>query len=522
MPKQEASPGQRTTTDEMNLASDQVIQYYPTEGDLNAAWSGETIPDTTIFNIGDPVSEERRWLRFDGTNLIPAFLPPALNGGWDSHIDVSLADRRRGRTIFAEFLLNQPVPATSSEYTVEYRTVDDTARSSENDYTAIPWTTLRLSPGVQSSSIGIVLPAKGAATGPAERFFLELRNPSEGSLTFALGQRMEVNLLGSDAPIVLSIADASGNEGDKLTNRASISREATGDFTFRYNTAKGTTNPAPDAVYSQVRNALGTIPEGLTFVDLVNQSNDINERVFIADETYQVVIDPATLETSRPDNIATTGHDLRAVNTITRDQVVTANVYAELPSKTSVVRNSGTRYTLPDGSIAIGYQQQPSSRLPASVSQSRADTMNTWPFIVIRGSITSTEPGVVGSAVDAHFFYRIRRLFVVEADRTFNIVEPYVLGQRSGRVDIKRGDTFWWDRVSFMPRPADASAFSAVPRGVMLSRSVSSFYRKSTYDYLTPRYSGISTTTQGRAYVSQIQFYNPVGIKIRHTNWVGF
>ena len=302
MVKQIAVEGQRTTTPEFNLASDQVVQFYETIGDLNAAWSGQEIPDTVIFNIGAPESEERRWLRYDGTNLIPAFLPPALNGGWNNHIVVRQDRRRTTHSVFAEFVLNQPVPVTSGEYTVEYRTLDGTATADENDFTAIPWTTQRLSPGTQSFTVTVSITGKTNA--PDERFQLELRNPSEGSLTYLLGSTMNIDLLGDDDPITLSIADASGNEGEKLTNRATISREAAGDFTFRYNTARGDTNPAPNSVYQQIVNALATIQEGNTFVDLVNQSNQVNTNVFIADETYKVVIDPGSLAVGRNDVIA--------------------------------------------------------------------------------------------------------------------------------------------------------------------------------------------------------------------------
>lgn len=515
MARQSAFPGQRSTTDDMNLTLAQTVQNYETPGDRNAAFGDEPIPDTQLTTVSAPEGDldENRWQRrnIGDDGWEDAFLPPALNIGWDRHIVVP--NRSNPVAVTARVVLNQPVPAGVT-YTFEYKTTDGTATAAENDYTAVPWTTVTLSAGDEEHEIEITVLGKGTNTGPPETFYLDLRNPSEGSDTFGLGTRMRIDLPGDDTPIVLMIADATDDEGKTLTNRVTASREAAGDITFQYSTAKGDTNPAPDSVYTQVAGATGTIREGATFVDLPNRSNEVNENVFIAAETYKVVIDPTSLDVD-DDTFATTGHDLTAINTVTRNQVVTPNITANRPPARTgplyadtYVRNTASTVTV-EGRRLVGFSARTTVDLTAAVSQSRASDNATWPWLVLRGSLSAA------SVVDAHWFFEVQRLFVIEKDRSiFNSRTEYVLGSRTGRIDVARGDTTWHAFVNYMPRPTDASAFNAAPQFVHLNVQTASFYSKSTYDYLVPRYVGLTTTTTGRNYVTRIRFYNPQGIMV--------
>ena len=521
MPRQEAYPGQRTTTEDLNEASRQVVQDYETVGDRNAAFGSEDIPDTIITTIAAPATEARRWERRNAadTDWEEAFLPPALNGGWDRHRVIT--NRSNDVTIAAEFVLNQAVPVSSGEYRVNWRTVDGTATVAEGDYEEATGE-IAISPGVSSASVTVKVLGKGSTPGPPETFYIELYDPSEGNITFALGARMRVDLTGDQSPLTLAIADGSGNEGDKITNRVTASREATGNITFEYSTAVGLTNPAPNSVYTQISGATGTIPEGNTFVDLTNQSNNVNADVFIADETYRVVINPLTLRVDGGDVFALTGHDLTATNTITRDQVVTPNIFVEAQRYSSVANRNANIYVadsrnttgaLIEGTRYPGRSQYNGAWPPTTADTTTSGNANSRPLLVLRGALSAA------SAVDAHFFVRVRNLLVYT--RYTNIVfrQFWPLSTRSARVDVARGDTSWHAIITFIPTISDRTYF--LTRGT--SGPANQFYPNSnnSWEGLLPWNTGRPSQWPlgSPVLTAQIQFYNPDGLKLRSTAW---
>ena len=514
MPRQTAYSGQRTTVGDLNEASEQVVQDYETVGDRNAAFGEEPIPDTIITTVGAPVSEARRWERRNAadTDWEEAFLPPALNGGWDSHEVVT--NRSNDVTVFAEFVLNQAVPVTSSEYKVKWRTVDGTATVAENDYEAAMGE-ISLSPGISTASVSVVVKGKGSTPGPPETFYLELYDPSEGNLTFALGTRMRVDLTGDTSPLTLTMADGSGNEGDKITNRVTASREATGNITFEYSTAVGLTNPAPNSVYTQISGATGTIPEGNTFVDLTNQSNQVNTNVFIADETYRVVINPLTLRVDGGDVFALTGHDLTAVNTITRDQVVTPNIRPNFPTNARngiYVAVAGASTTL-NGVAYAGRARQPSP-WTETAGVTNAFNANTYPFLYLSGSLSAA------SVVDASFTVQVRYLYFTEDQSPFSrTLRIGILGLRTANVAVPRGATTWSAVIpNLRPYLSDRAVWDATqPSWPFPDRAYRSVYTRNTWDRLLFQATGTSTASGARR--AQIRFQNPLGLMLSSTAW---
>ena len=116
MPRQTAPFGTRTSVEQMNLTTEQVAQFYETEGDRNSAFGTEEIPTGLITHLASPPSEDVRWSRHSGDAWIAAMLPPTLNCGWVSNLVV--ADRTNTVKLTATVRLNEVVPAGET-YTVQ-------------------------------------------------------------------------------------------------------------------------------------------------------------------------------------------------------------------------------------------------------------------------------------------------------------------------------------------------------------------------------------------------------------------
>ena len=330
MPRQTAPFGTRTSVEQMNLTTEQVAQFYETEGDRNSAFGSEDIPQGLITHLASPPSEDVRWSRHNGDQWIAAMLEPTLNCGWVSNLVV--ADRTSTVKLTATVRLNEVVPAGET-YTVSYKTTDGTATSAENDYTAIPLTTLTFNEGERDKTIEISVTGKGTTPQPPEEFYLDLSSPSEGSATFGIGARLTISLTGDTSLLVLSLADGRCDEGQAGTVVASINREATGDVSFTWSTRQqiSAVNRAPASLYTAVASAPATIPEGALSTNLVVQTVEVNAQVTARNQNFEVVVPQASLMVAGGDAFATSGHDLVGSIEVVRNQYVAPTNTVPLP-----------------------------------------------------------------------------------------------------------------------------------------------------------------------------------------------
>ena len=396
MPRQEAPFGSRSSVRDMNTTTEQVTQYYPTEGDRNAAFGTEEIPTTLITRLSDPPSESVRWARHSGDAWVPAMLEPSINCGWVSNLVVP--DRTSAVKLTGIVRLNEPVPAGET-YTVQYKTTDGTATAAENDFTAIPLTTLTFAEGEREKNITINVTGKGSTPQPPEVFYVDLSNPSEGSASFGIGGRLTISLTGDTSALVLTLADATVNEGQSASVVASINREATGDFTFTWSTRQqvSAVNRAPASLYTAVASASGTIAEGATSVNLVVQTNEVNAQVTLRNQYFDVIVPQTSLAVAGGDTIAAAGHDLEASVNVARNQYV-APTNTWTPTATFLTGTGSNRGT------------------PAS-----------FPSVALRGDMSS--PNLLQGA---HLFVTISGLYLRDDDATgWFLIQP-----RELRIDI--------------------------------------------------------------------------------------
>ena len=462
MPKQRVGAGVRWSVEDMNIASQQSAQFYANPTARDAAFRGEDPNQRTIVHLSDPPTEDLRWQRYNGTMWIPAALPGDINVGWRN--DVVVADRTTTATHKAVIVISR-TPEAGETFTVEWSTADDTATVAENDYTAVPWTLVTFNPGDTSKEVEFSVTGKGATQYPAERFHLRLRNPSEGGTGFRLGFEADVLLPPSAptggpaplAPLTLTLADAAATaEADKATIRASINREATGDFTFEYSTratTRGSSEDAPAGLYAAAASVKATIPEGQTHTDITIQTNEVNAVVNVPTQYFEIVVPQSSLAVAGGDTIATTGHDLVALVPVTRNQYQTPNFFIGFGGSGrdyrshQLLTSGGTRLIQKGQSGRVGnvtFRNQPTG----------------WPVITIPYD-GGPRPG---SSVRAEVFYQATFYAVYE-----NAVTPHVFRQVvvEGRLDIPSGlytgvGEDWHSplfmRISFMPQPGPGLA----------------------------------------------------------------
>ena len=335
MPRQRVQPQERTFVTLMNTATEQVAQHFETESDRDAAYEGATIPTTTITHIAEPSSEELRWARYNGARWVDAFLRPAINCGWDrSGVTIQSRDVVGNYTLTVT--INQ-TPDPGETFTVDYATVDGTATAAEGDFTAASGT-LTFNNGDLEQTITITVPA---FTGKfaEEEFYVDLSNPSEGSISYLFGRRVTFRFRGDTTPITVSVGDATVTEnpddGDsnEATNVVTLSRESTDDLSFEWSTrlrSAGNT-AAPAALFVAVTDEKVTIPEGSLTANLVTTVNDIPAIAPATTQYYDVVVSDLATGTNNPDTIADSGHDLEGEVAVTRNNTI------------AVIRTSGLR-----------------------------------------------------------------------------------------------------------------------------------------------------------------------------------
>ena len=449
MPRQEAPFGSRSSVEQMNETVEQVPQFYETEGDRNAAFGAEPIPTTLITHLSDPPSEAVRWARHDGDAWVDAMLPPTINCGWVNHIDIN--DRTSTVKRTATVRLNEPVPAGRT-YTVQYQTVDGTAKAAEGDYTAIPLTTLTFAEGEREKTVEINVPGIGTAQQPPEVFYLDLSTPSEGSTTFGIGARLRVSLTGDTTALVLTLGDSRTEEGQSASNTATLSREATGDFTFTWSTRQqaSAVNRAPASLYTAVASATATIPEGSTSVNLVTQTLEVNQQVNNRAQNFEIVVSQPSLMVTGGDQIAAAGHDLVGVVTVERNQYVAPNVVFNLP----------IQYVTQDEVRGVFFTGE--------VDVLRNDN-RTWPQVNLRGELTG-----VNLLLGAHVFVTISGVYVSDSTTS----TWYLLQPRTVRVapPVSPSITTW-----------SAPQFPLLPN---VGDGTDPWYVKDTYNLFQVRFSG--------------------------------
>ena len=447
MARQDAPFGSRTSTEQMTESVEQVAQFYPTEGDRNAAFGTEDIPTGLITHLGTPPSEDLRWARHSGDAWVPAFLAPTLNCGWVSNLVV--ADRSKATTLTAVVRLNEPVPAGET-YTVQYKTTDGTATAAEGDFTAIPLTTLTFAEGERDKEVTVAVLAQTGQ--PPETFYLDLSNPSEGSTTFGIGGRLTIDLTGDTSPLTLRLADATVDEGNAATTVATINREATGDVTFTWSTRQqaAVVNRAPASVYTAVASATATIPEGSTSVNLVTQTVEVNAAVNLRNQNYEIVVSQPSLMVAGGDTIAATGHDLVGVVTVIRNQYVSPNVVFNLPAQ----------YATQDEVRGVFFTGE--------VNVLRNDN-RTWPQVNLRGELTG-----FNMLLGAHVFVTISGVYVSDSTTS----TWYLLQPRTVRVapPVSPSITTWF-----------APQFDILPN---VGDGTDPWYVKDTYNLFQVRFSG--------------------------------
>ena len=406
MPKQRVLPGSRWRVEDMNVASDQTAQFYETEAARDAAFQGNTPSQQTIVHLGAPPSEDLRWQRHNGTMWIPAALPGDINVGWRN--DVVVTNRNVTATHKAVIVISR-APEMGETFTVEWSTADDTATVAEADYTAVPWTRVTFNAGETSKEVEFSVTGKGATHYPAERFFLRLRNPSEGATNFRVGSQADV-LLPASAPgtgpaplpdLVLTLTDpAATAEGDKATIRASLNREAAGDVSFEYSTratSRGAQEDAPATLYAAAASVKATIPEGATHLDISIQTNEVNAVVNAQTQYFEVVVAQSSI-TAAGETVATSGHDLVALVAVTRNQYATPNFFFMMPRQTVYDASSGpypSMYLTTRGNALIYYRS--TGRVGNTTFRNQRDG---WPELRVPWDTTRMTP------VNAQVFYR--------------------------------------------------------------------------------------------------------------------
>ena len=245
-----------------------------------------------------------RWARYNGARWTDAFLRPAINCGWDrSGVTIQSRDVVGNYTLTVA--LNQ-TPDPGETFTVDYATVDGTATAAEGDFTAASGT-LTFNNGDLEQTITITVPA---FTGKfaEEEFYVDLSNPSEGSLSYLFGRRVTFRFRGDTTPITVSVGDATVTEnpddGDsnEATNVVTLSRESTDDLSFEWSTrlrSAGNT-AAPAALFVAVTDEKVTIPEGSLTANLVTTVNDIPAIAPATTQYYDVVVSDLATGTNNP------------------------------------------------------------------------------------------------------------------------------------------------------------------------------------------------------------------------------
>lgn len=139
--------------------------------------------------------------------------------------------------------------ASGQTITVQYQTADNTATVADNDYVAIPLTTLTFLPGETNKQINVTVNGDTTVE-PDETFFVNLSNPTNATISTAQGTG---TILNDDALVgTVSINDVRTLEGDSGTHTVTFTATLTtpstppANATVQYATGGGTATPGVD------------------------------------------------------------------------------------------------------------------------------------------------------------------------------------------------------------------------------------------------------------------------------------
>ena len=172
--------------------------------------------------------------------------------------------------------------------TVVYTTEDGTATVASGDYE--PQTgTLTFLPGVTSQPVTITV--HGDTTDEAhETFFLRLSPAENASSSLSPGV---ATILNDDGPVDVSIADASGDEGQDLKFVVTLSAVSGQIVTVPFHTDASTSGNIATAGDDYVATS-GTLTFAPGVVQQTVTVHALNDKLLDPDETFQVVLDPPT------------------------------------------------------------------------------------------------------------------------------------------------------------------------------------------------------------------------------------
>lgn len=168
-------------------------------------------------------------------------------------------------------------------FTVDVVTADGTAMVADSDYTALAGETLTFAGTDGETQTFDIEPGVDTKLEANETFAVSMNNLAGTSADVVITDQATLTITNDDAAAI-TIADASGNEGDgPITLIASLNNAVQGGFTVEVSTADGTATIADSdytALAGQTLTFVGTAGETQTFT--VTPTNDLNIE---ADET---------------------------------------------------------------------------------------------------------------------------------------------------------------------------------------------------------------------------------------------
>ncbi|MFD2564519.1 beta strand repeat-containing protein [Aquimarina rubra] len=186
-----------------------------------------------------------------------------------------------------DFTVSHTGGTTTGSFTVDYVTVNNTAIA-PGDYTPTLIPNTITFPGTSLSTQTISVPIiDDNIAETAETFFVNLSNPSDGSVTITDAQG--IGTINANDPISLTINDVSVNEaaGTAVFTVTSSGGSLTGGYSIDYATADNTATTAGND-YTNTSS-----PPSLTFVGTLGETQTItvpilDDTIFEGDETYFV------------------------------------------------------------------------------------------------------------------------------------------------------------------------------------------------------------------------------------------
>jgi uncharacterized protein YneR len=194
--------------------------------------------------------------------------------------DVSMAEGDSGTTAFGfTVTLSQASPQSVS---VNYATANGTATVADNDYVAIPSTTLTFAPGETTKPINVLVNGDGTVENN-ETFFVNLTMPTNATISDNQGQGTIIN---DDIPS-LSIGNVTQIEGNSGTSNfifnVTLSKISNQTVSVNYATADNTATAPSD--YNGAGGTLtfspGTLSRTISIVVRGDTLTELNETFFI-------------------------------------------------------------------------------------------------------------------------------------------------------------------------------------------------------------------------------------------------